>query len=138
MDAMRDAIDDALLGSGIQVEGRMVVNPTATCVDIYPGDPSRDAEYTAFGDVYGALTFNVRVRTNTGDSYAGQEELLNLMDDEHDWSIAAALADDPTLGGMASGMHFPDPTGFMLFPTASGDGVLIGFLMRVLVVPVRS
>ena len=140
MDEMADTIRAVVAGADwdIQVEPRMVLNPTTPSIDIYPGDPSRDPETAAFGDIDGGHWFNVRARVSPNDHEANQEVLLAFLDDEDDLSIGAALMDDPTLNGHASGMGMESPSGFVLFPTVTGTEVHIGVLWRVLVIPARS
>lgn len=135
-DALSDAIADALEGSDIQVYPRAVTYPGGTCVDLLPGGVARSATEQAFGELSGGIIVNVRVRTSTADSDGSQNELLNLMDEEHEWSILAALEDGGDFGGLVDSLGFSDPTGFQGFPF--GDGELIGFVQPILVLPARS
>jgi hypothetical protein len=120
-------VTDTITDVDIQVESGIVINPTAPCIDIYPADPSMDPSVGGFGDIDGAESITVRARVSTADSDAGQELLLAFMDDEDELSLAAALADDPTLNGMAD-LSYQGRGGYALFPTPQGDGALLGCL----------
>ena len=84
MEAMADQIREALLSVtdvAVQVEPRMVLNPSPPTIDIYPGDDSRDPSSAGFDDVAGGYFFTVRARVSTADETAGQDLLLAFMDD---------------------------------------------------------
>lgn len=120
MDAVAEQIRGFYEGSNIdiQVHGRFVTNPSDPCIDIFPGEPeSRDGETAAFHEIdSGGYLFTVRARANFVDSDAGQETLLRLMDDEDDLSLARAIYEDTSLGGLAFDTHLRNPTGFLQFP----------------------
>lgn len=143
MDAMADQIThavDAQLPDNIfvQVEPRLVLNPTPPCIDIYPGTLARDRESAAFDDIDGAYLFTVRARVSTADNEAGQDLLLRFMDDTDDLCVALALLDDPTLNGYAASLDVRDPTGYQLFESGGGDGALLGFQFTAMVLPGES
>ena len=121
----------------VQVEPRMILNPTPPSIDMYPGDVARDRESAAFDDGGGYL-FTVRARVHTADSGAGQDLLLAFMDDVNDLSIGLALVDDTTLNGKVASLDIREQTGYMLFPDPGGEGALLGCLWTVLVLPARS
>ena len=122
-DAIRDAMDD-VTDLDIQVEPRMVASPTPPTIDMYPGDVSRGTDAAAFG-VDGEFLFTVRARVAMNDDVAQQDLLLGFMDDVNALSVAAAILDDHTLGGLASSVDCIDPTGYVLYPT--GEATLLGF-----------
>lgn len=141
MDEMADQIRsvvEAVTDIDVQVESRMVFNPTPPCIDLYPGDTSRDELTAAFDDVTGAYVFTVRARVNTADTDAGQDLLLALMDDANALSLAGALLDEPTLNGYASSLHVRDFSGYRLFEHPSGEGAYLGFQFTTLVIPAES
>jgi hypothetical protein len=140
MDEMATAIRTALAGADedYQVEGRMILNPTTPSIDVYPGDPSRGDDSAGFVDLNGEHIFTVRARVSTNDHEANQNILIDLMDDENDLCIAAALEDDPTLNGHASSVFVRQVTGYVLYPTLDGAGVHIGCQWTVEVIPARS
>ena len=112
----------------IQVEPRMVSAPSPPTIDMYPGDVSRGVDAASFGvDEHGKgeFLFTVRARVNENDADANQDLLLAFMDDVNPLSIAAALDDDPTLGGLAHDLDCIDPTGYVLYPF--GGETLLGF-----------
>lgn len=135
--AIRNVIDD-VTDVDVQVESRMVLNPSPPCIDMYPADPSNDQTLAGFADEIGGELIAVRVRVSTADHEAGQDLLLALMDDEDPLSVIAALNDEPTFNGTVSTMDIPSRSGYLLFPVPSGDGTLIGCLFNVVVVKARS
>lgn len=127
LDAMADQIRAAVAVAtdvDVQVEPRMVPNPSPPTVDMYPGDLSRGTEAAAFGE-NGEFLFTVRARVDTNDHVANQDLLLAFMDDINPLSLPMALLDEPTLGGLASDLDCVDPTGFVSYPF--GNETLIGF-----------
>lgn len=129
---MADTIAD-VLGDSIQVVPKFNLNPTTPIsIDIYPGDPFREQESAGFGEIDGLYAFTVRARVTDNDIDAAQEQLLNLMDDEHANCIAAALEADQTLGGRTSAVHVQGPTGFRGYE--DNPGVMLGVQWRVRVI----
>lgn len=122
----------------IQIEGRTVLSPTQPCIDIYPADPSEDPQFAAFGELTGGEDLTVRARVSTADIDAGQELLLALMDDEDPLSVWAALASDPTFGGLAATSRVQSRSGYRDFPDLSGEGSWLGCLWSLVVVKARS
>lgn len=141
MDEMANQIRAAVIAVtdvDIQVEGRMVLNPTPPTIDIFPGDSLRDADSAAFDDVNGGYLFTVRARVNTADSEAGQDLLLAFMDDTNALCLALALLDEPTLNGLAASLDVRDPSGYRLFEVPSGEGAYLGFQFTALVIAGES
>lgn len=137
MDALADQIRTtvaAVTDVDVQVEPRLVVNPTPPCIDIYPGDLGRDAESAAFDEISGGYFLTVRARVSTADNEAGQDLLLAFMDDTDGLSIGQAIMDDPTLNGYAASADVQAQTGYVLFPDPGGEGVLLGCQWTVLVI----
>lgn len=120
----------------VQIEPRVVVNPTYPCVDMYPGEPAEDPDVAAFGDLAGGDIITIRARATTGDSYGGQDVLLGLYDTEDPLSLIAAVNYDPTIGGLAADVDVRTRTGWSTF--GAGDASVIGFLLGVLVIRARS
>lgn len=140
VDEMADQIRDTLQAVNtieVQVEPRMVLNPSPLTIDIYPGDPARDAVTAAFDDDGGYL-LTVRSRINTPDFDSAYDVLLSLMDDEDSLCLAQALLDDPTLNGHASDVDVRDHTGLRAYETPSGEGAYLGFQFTAIVLPARS
>ena len=135
-DQIRSVIDD-VTDVAVQVEPRMVLNPTPPTVDIYPGDSARDRESAAFGDDGGYL-FTVRARVSTADQDAGQDLLLAFMDDEDPLCLGLALLGDDTLGGHAGKIDIRDVSGYRLFEHPSGEGAFLGFQFTAIVLPAKS
>jgi len=136
-DQIRTTIDD-VTDLAVQVEDRMVLNPTPPCIDLWPADPSLDPALAAFGDIDGGELITVRARVSTSDTDAGQDLLLAFMDDEDPLSIGAALLADPTLNGWAQTLDVTGRTGYVLVPDSSGEGALLGCLWTVVVVKGQS
>lgn len=127
LDAMAGQIRTAFASVAdvdIQVEPRRVAACSPPTIDMYPGDVSRGTEAAAFG-VNGEHLFTVRARVNENDEEANQDLLLAFMDDVNELSIALALLEDTTLGGIAVSLDCVDPTGYVLYP--SGTEEYLGF-----------
>lgn len=126
-----DAVD-------VQVEPRMVLNPSPLTVDVYPGDPSRDEDSAAFDEVSGGYLLTVRSRIHTADFDAAYDLLIALMDDEDGLSLANALLDDPTLNGWAAAIDVRNFSGLRAYEHPSGEGAHLGFQFTVLAIPGES
>ena len=140
LDAMANQIRAAVVAVtdvDVQVEPRMVGAPTPPTVDMYPGDVSRGTDAAAFG-LDGEFLFTVRARVATSDSAAQQDLLLAFMDDVNPLSLAVALTDDPTLGGLATSVDCVDPTGFVSYPSWVAGETLLGFQFTCRVIRAES
>ena len=115
----------------------MLFNPSTTAIDIYPNDPFRDADTASFSDS-GGYRWIVRARTGLNDLDAGQQILLDLMDDDSDNCLKLALEDDETLGGYATQVSVDEPSGFAPFRAPGEDGTMVGFTLEVLVMAAHS
>ena len=139
LDHMADQIRTTVSVSewSFQVEPRMVINPTPPTIDIYPGDPARDEETAAFGEMAGGHWINVRARVGVNDHVANQEVLLTLKDDAHEICLVQSLYDDPTLGGCVNDLQLANESGFVLTEGLNSE-VHIGVIWRFLVLPAHS
>lgn len=129
---LRTGIGATLAADGIDivVEPRLVMSPSeAIIIDCYPGAPSRDSEAAAFGDLSGFYVVTVRARAGVNDSGEAQDILRDMIDDEHDLSVAAAL-DGSLLNGYATQVVV-DPDAFSGLLEFSGP--MVGCTWRVLV-----
>jgi hypothetical protein len=133
-DQIRSVVDD-VTDVEVQVEPRWVVNPTPPCIDIYPGDPSTDQELRAFTHVQGEPLITVRCRVGLTDNVAQQDLLLAFMDDEDALSITQAVAEDDTLGGVATSTDLRSMTGFV---RVLEGGDYLGCLWQFVVTKARS
>lgn len=141
MDALATQVRTSLAAVtdvAVQVEPRMVPNPSPPTVDIYPADPSVDQRHAGFGELTGGEMFTVRARVSTADNDSGQNLLLAMMDDEGPLSLLVALTDEPTLGGVASDVDVRSRSGYVLVPDPGGEGTLLGCLWDVEVIKARS
>jgi len=90
---------------------------------------------------YGAFPILIRARVSIADAYAGEDFLLDLMDEDGPLSVVAALDADRTLGGVIDtltwGTGFPWG-GYQDFPLSDGSGVLLGSTMPLVVVTRQS
>lgn len=111
-DALRTHYTAEITDLDIQVEPRMVFNPTPPTFDIIPNTPARDPATEGMGDVHGAFRFHVRLRV-AGDEEAQQELLYAAMDETDDLCVAAALYEDQ-FGGYIGDISVEAPTGFEL------------------------
>lgn len=139
MDALADQIRTALADVtdvAIQVEPRLLINPTPPTIDIYPGD-GRDDQSQAFDDVSGGYFISVRARVALGDNIEAQSLLIALMDDADPLSLGYAILSDPHLDGLAR-IDIRSQTGFVVVQTPGADGALLGCVFTVLAIPTRS
>jgi hypothetical protein len=138
LDAMADQIRDVVdnvTDVDVQVEPRWVVNPSPPTIDMYPADPSDEPELRAFGEPLGADLITVRARVGMSDSLAIQDLLLAFMDDDDPLSIARALDDDTTLGGVAASLDVRSRSGYV---RVLEGGDYLGCLWQVIVLKARS
>ncbi len=141
MDALADQIRDVVenvTDVAVQVESRIVLNPTPPTIDMYPADPSGDPELRAFADMVGGELLTVRARVSTVDHVAGQDLLLALMDDVDPLSLGAAIYEDKTLNGLAADIHLRERSGYVTFLDTGGDAQTLGFTWAVVVIKARS
>lgn len=144
LDEMADAVRAVMDASdlAVQVEPRMIINPTPPTIDMWPANLPRDEELASFGetaaDMAGAKVFTVRARIGTADADAGQDFLLAVMDEEDELSIAAALHDDQTLNGYAAQVIVDGGRGYTLFPNPEGTAAWLGTEWLVTVLDVVS
>lgn len=136
LDELADKLAD--LPDVEQIRGRLNLDPTPPCVDIYPGDPFASQDEAGFGTDIGAYTFTVRARVATADHEAGQETLLAWMDDTSDTSVAVLLEDDQTLNGLASSVYVTGPSGFRHYIDHAGQPAYLGCEWSVKVLPETS
>lgn len=131
-------VTEQIEGIDVQVERGYLLNPTPPSVDIYWDEPARDPDTAAFDDISGAYLFTVRARVGTADTDAGQDLLWAFADDTDDLCLAAAILDEPTLGGLAGSIDVRGFTGIRAFEQVSGEGWYLGFQFAVLVIPAES
>jgi hypothetical protein len=132
---LRSVVGPAVSEVEVQVTSRRNFNPTPPSIDIYPGDPFRDntsASTAGFQEIGGELALTVRARVSTVDNNAGQDLLLRLMDDEDDISVAAALMEDQTLGGLTGSIIVDGNSGYIAYLEPGQEGAaLLGCEWRV-------
>lgn len=116
----------------LQVEPRLVWNPTPPAVDIYPASPFQ--EKVGMGAGNNELFLTVRARVNTPDHEGAQDLLLSMMDPNAPESMEQAIMANPTLGGTVDYVAVDPPTDFQAYTVPSG-GDLLGCTWRVRVMP---
>lgn len=137
LDEMAATLDSALGTSVDQIVPRLHFNPSGLSIDIYPDDPSRDPAAAGLGQPASEQwIFKVRARVDLGDNDGAQDVLLQLMDDEDDLSVAAALFDDQTLNGLATSVQVEGPSGYIAYTDNPGN--MIGVEWRVTVMRALS
>lgn len=136
-DQIRAALDQ-VSGLDVQVEPRMILDPTTPCIDVFPGEAPRDRDSAAFSanDDEGYFV-TVRARVSTVDNASGQDLLLGFIDPTDELSIGQALYDEPTLNGYAADLDIITQTGYTLFPDLGG-GAYLGCQWTVRVLPAAS
>jgi hypothetical protein len=141
MDRMAELIRDAVVATGevdIQVEPRMILKPTTPSVDVFPGDPAKEFEAAAFGDMAGDDMYTVRARVAVNDYEANQDLLYEFMDEESDLCVPIAILNDPTLGGTAYSVDVRSFSGVVLYPSPDGTVTHIGCQWGFKVIPDRE
>jgi len=130
---LREEVGGPLSTDGIdaEIEARLVMSPSeAVVLDVYPSAPSRDSEAAAFGDLSGFYVVTVRARVTVTDDANAQDILVDMIDDEHDLSVAAAVESDPSLNGYATQVVV-DPDSFS--GLLEFGNTMVGCTWRVLV-----
>lgn len=127
-DQIRDAMDAATAGTDlrIQVEPGRIVNPTPPTIDVFAADDFRGTEGASMGQMSGLYRFIVRARIDTGDYDASQDILWEMMDDLSAFSVAAALADDERLGGLADDLSIETHSGHRQYVDTTESGAYLG------------
>ena len=122
-----------------QVEPRFVLAPSELVTDIYPSlGLSNDLQFAGFADSVGGELVTVRTRVPTAALDDSYDILLDMMDDETDVSIIAAIMGDRTLGGVAQDLSPNSRSGFVPYPDLSGEANWLGFEWSLTVVKARS
>jgi hypothetical protein len=132
MDALAEQLSDELCGTAnpqaipnLQVDGRMIPNPTPPAIDIYPADPFQVPQ--GFNSPNPTIYLTVRARVTTADSEGGQDLLLAMMDPDSSESVAQAILSSRTLGSTIGRLSVMDgPSAFGVFQDTGGDGNLLG------------
>ena len=130
---LREEVGGPLSTDGIdaEIEARLVMSPSeAVVLDVYPAAPSRDSEAAAFGDLSGFYVVTVRARVTVTDDANAQDILVDMIDDDHDLSVAAAVESDPSLNGYATQVVV-DPDSFS--GLLEFGNTMVGCTWRVLV-----
>ncbi len=142
-DGLADQIDaaiSAVTSITIHVESHWFEIAELPAIDIYhTGDNGlAPGLQGGFGDRLPFECFNIRLRVSPADTDAGQRLLYDLVDQDDDLSIIAALDADPTVGGLAYTLTWGDWGGISSFPDLNSDGSFIGELLPIKVVKAYS
>ena len=147
LDALAEQLEDNLTPpSGVQlhIEGRGFSIAETPAIDmIIPAATGLEEGLAGFGTYtrYGAFQILIRARVGTADIIGGEDLLLDMMDEEGDMSIVAALDADRTLGGAVDSLTWGRGwpwSGFQDFPLSDGSGILLGSTMPIVVVTHQS
>jgi hypothetical protein len=139
MDALAVQLTSQLAGTAspliedLQVESRMVWNPTPPAIDMYPASPFQ--EQIGMGHGNNEVFITVRARVATPDHEGAQDLLLAMMDPAATTSVAQAITEDETLGGVVEFVGVEPPTEFGAYTDPGGQGALLGCTWRVRVMP---
>lgn len=118
----------------LQVDGRMIPNPTTPAIDIYPAETFTESSGYGLGNR--EYYWTVRARVSVADHEAGQDLLLSMMDADSPTSVELAIRSHDTLGTAAYIHSVEGPTGFSVFPTPGSDGSsLVGCTWQVRMTP---
>lgn len=103
MDALAAQISTVLCGTAnplipnLQVDGRIVPQPSPPTIDMYPSDPFTEA--TGFAKGEKDYFIDVRARVGLADSEGGQDLLLSMMDTQSSTSVEQAILSNTSLSG---------------------------------------
>lgn len=131
-------------GVDLHIVGRAFSVPDTPAIDVYMIPATGLEEGLAgFGSHtrYGAFPVAIRVRMSAADIIAGEDLLLDLMDEDGPLSIIAALDADRSLGGVVDSLtwgHGYPWSGWQDFPMSDGNGFLLGSTMDLVVVTKQS
>lgn len=131
-------------GVDLHIEGRAFAIAETPAIDvIIPPATGLEEGLAGFGSYtrYGAFPVLIRVRVGTADVLAGEDLLLDMMDEEGAMSIVAALDADRTLGGVVDSLSWGRGwpwSGYEDFPMSDGNGFLLGSTMPIVVVAKQS
>lgn len=141
LDEMQSVIETAYSGGDldIQVARRFMLTPTPPCIDLYPGDPSREDSTANFDDELGNPGYLITVRTRiaTGDYDAAYDWLLETMDDESDLCLPLLFVDE-SLNGHAMQVDIRNASGLRAYEDVSGNGAYLGWQFTALVMAAKS
>lgn len=147
LDALAAQLEENLTppeGIDLHIAGRAFAIAETPAIDvIIPAATGLEEGLAGFGTTtrYGAFPVLIRVRVGTADIYVGEDLLLDMMDEEGEMSIIAALDADRTLGGVIDTLtwgHGWPWGGFEDFPLSDGSGILVGSTMAVVLVTKQS
>lgn len=142
MDELADQIDTQLSMATdvrIEVQPRAFAAQTMPAVDMYPtGLNALNQDIASFQEKYGGWPINIRVRVQPTDVYAGEDLLLDLMDDTGALSIISALAYDRSVNGLAQTLSWGVWGGYVDFPDPGGEGMFLGSILPIVVVKAHS
>ena len=141
LDEMQSVIETAYSGGDldVQVHRRFVLSPTPPCIDLYPGDPSREDSTANMDDELGNPGYLITVRTRiaTGDYDAAYDWLLETMDDESELCLPLLFVDE-SLNGLAMDIDIRNASGLRAYEDVSGNGAFLGWQFQALVMAAKS
>ena len=109
--------------SGISCTAKVPANPRPPCAIILPASPFIEYEQN-FTDADSWLNFTVRILTGTESQQGAQTLLDSFLAPSGASSVRAALAADPTLGGVAIGLRVPQVNNYGAF--VYGEALFLG------------
>jgi hypothetical protein len=123
LDGLADQIQQALASTvdDLQVEPRLVFNPTPPCIDLFPGDPFLD--HSAMGIASREASITVRARV-AGDHQAEQDWLIDMMDRNSSQSVIAAIGNELAVNGDTFQVSVNGPSGFRQYTEPGGNSLL--------------
>lgn len=147
LDALASQLESNLTpptGVDLHIAGRSFAIAETPAIDVVlPPATGLEDGLAGFGTHtrYGAFPILIRIRMGTADIIAGEELMLDLMDEEGPLSIIAALDADRTLGGAVDSLTWGNGypwSGWQDFPLSDGSGFLVGATMPVVLVTHQS
>lgn len=147
LDAIAEQLTDNLTppaGVDLHIEGRAFSIAETPAIDmLIPPATGLEEGLAGFGTAtrYGAFPVLIRARVGTADVIAGEDLLLDIMDEDGPMSVIAALDADRTLSGTVDSLTWGNGWpwgGYQDFPMSDGNGILLGSTMPIVVVTKQS
>lgn len=123
LDGLADQLRTALVSTveDLQVEPRLVFNPTPPCIDLFPADPFLDHTAMGVGSREASVTVRARV---TGDHEAEQDWLVDMMDPASSESVLVAIGNTLAVNDDTFNVSVSGPSGFRQYTDPGGQSLL--------------
>jgi len=118
---IRFGLVENLAPLGIQSKGYMLTSPSASSIEIFPGESTYDK---AFARGLDEINFVVRIVVAISLDVAAQQKLDGYLDPSGSGSVKTLIESDKTLGGKIDNLRVTEATGFQVSVAPEGGQVL--------------